>query len=145
MNIQQIDIDEHLVIPTPTGQKEQLATIVAIENGYTETIENLEEKTFEGSAEEIDAKIASFTNNQRLLNVVEGVLTYEDKTPITNPETAVEFGKQVIMNLIGTKVRTDVRSFQLKELQASNKLEEEAAMAAVNTSLDNDLAGLKAL
>lgn len=154
-NIKEIDLHKYFIMEIPEGQKEILATIVALNNGWLPTIDNSEIKESIGEKTYIQSIIANFTKYQTL-NSIEDIkdesnsnygktrLTYLDVTPIENTVSSVDFGIRFIQLEIGRIVREAVTNQELKILQEKQQKELLEVKEAVTNNLNNSLNNLKA-
>jgi len=103
-NLQQIDLDSNLVIPTQEGQKVAQLEMIAEANGYTEMVANKEMKTNENLTGEEATAFAEAVREDVNLQFVNAEkqedgkykINYFDNTPIDNPKTKEQFAKSII-------------------------------------------------
>ena len=141
----EIDLNNHLVIQVPTGQKEALANIVAIENGYSATVTTIERKEYLGTALELDTFIVGKPDNIRILNRLSDRILYEETITSANPVSMFEHGIEVIRLHIGVKVREAVTSYNTKVLKAQQETDLQSAEDVIKADLDASLTDLTAI
>jgi hypothetical protein len=147
-NIQEIDIDKHLIIPIPQGMaKEQLALMVAHHFNYQAEIDKVEQKEFKGTAKDFIKLVKDLVQGKDYAIIetkpLDGdifEIKYQQIIKVPNELTAYQFGIAQAIKPLGDLIRTIVIAIENEKIEADKKaLEDKAAENAnqINSLLDN--------
>ena len=136
MNIVEIDLDNYFVTQVPTGQKENLAHVTAIMNGWTPTITTLEKKEYLGTSLELDVFIVNKPDNIRILNRLSDKILYEESITVDNPTPSFDYGLKFMQSYMGAKSRKDMKEFNTTVLKESQEQVLKDAEQTIQDDLD---------
>lgn len=144
MTLVEVDLENNYILELPKSQKGEMMRITALENGWSATVTNVEQKEFHGTPKEMDTFISNIKENIRLLNKFPDYVLYEETVVIDNPVSAYDFGVQFLQEYVGSKFRADHVSHSTKALAKTHQAEMEASQKASKSGLDDAFKGLTA-
>lgn len=147
-NIEQIDIDKHLIIPIPQGMaKTDLALMVAQYFNYQSEIKTIENKEFKGVVEDFNELVKDLEQGKDFAVIQSkpldgGVIEIKYQLVVSKPAklSAYEFGIAKAVKQIGDLIREIVIAKENAKIEADKQaLEEQATQNAnqINSLLDN--------